>query len=75
MTSKELALKVLEVMDSHEKSYISGGITGGHYSKTILHCFTEIFSNQTDEYFPYYFAIQLAWNDMESWARSQIAKP
>jgi len=72
MTSKELALNVLEVMNLHEKSYIPGGTTGGHYSKTILHCFTEVFSDKTDEYFPYYFAIQLAWNDMEAWALRSI---
>lgn len=72
MTLKEIAQKILDTMDAHEKSF-EPNYAGGYYKKHIIDAFIEVFGSSHFKYEPYYYAIEHSWNDMESWA-NQVLK-
>ena len=76
MSHREIATKVLAVMDLHEKSYVKTGISvdragnkhqEGYHAKTRNQCFQEIFGNESFLYEPYRILIQTYKRDLEHW--------
>lgn len=71
MNIKEIANKVLLVMDTHEKSFVPGKLHGW-YQKTIRESYEEVFGKEAVIYEPYYLSIHYCWNDMEWWANLML---
>ena len=80
MSHKEIATKILDVIDLHKKSYIKTGISmdragnkheEGIHTKTITECFQEIFGDDSFLYDIQYDSV--VWpSKMESWAISVL---
>ena len=77
MTHKQIATKILDVIDLHKKSYVKIGIgfdragkqyEHGMHTKTITQCFQEIFGDDSFLYEPYKIVLDVWPSKMESWA-------
>lgn len=76
MTHREIATKILAVMDLYEKSWVKTGISWdragnkheeGYHTKTRNQCFQEIFGDESFLYEPYRILIQTYKRDLEHW--------
>jgi hypothetical protein len=72
MTTKEIAAKILIVIDRHETSYSYKCDEGGFYSKSIDNCFQEVFQEDTFSYYPYNMAIKQSRDYMKFWAKEVL---
>lgn len=81
MTHKEIATKILDVIDLHKKSYVKTGIgfdragkkhEEGIHTETITQCFQEIFGDDSFLYEPYRIVLDVWPSKMESWAISVL---
>lgn len=81
ITHKEIATKILDVIDLHKKSYIKTGISTDRagnkheeriHTKTITECFQEIFGDDSFLYEPYRIVLDVWPSKMESWAISVL---
>ena len=77
MTHREIAIKVLDVIDLREKSWVKTGIgvdrvgkehEQGHYTKTDDQCFKEIFGDDSFLYESYKICCKLFTKEMKDWA-------
>ena len=77
MTHKEIATKILHVIDLHKKSYVKTGISmdragkkyeEGIHTETITQCFQKIFGDDSFLYEPYRIVLDVWPSKMESWA-------
>jgi hypothetical protein len=69
MTIKEIAAKILLVIEVREKSYLYKRDRGGFYNKTLDECFHEVFREDTFSYYPHNMAIKQSQSYMEFWAK------
>ena len=72
MTPKQIAAKILIVIDLYETSYSYKCDSGGFYSKPIDNCFQEVFQEDTFSYYPYNMAIKQARDYMKFWAKEVL---
>lgn len=74
MTLKEIAAKILIVMDIRENSFVKETGKYGKYTKTIRDSFKEVFGEEYLMYEPYCLATYYCWNDMITWANFILSK-
>lgn len=72
MTPKQIAAKILIVIDLYETSYSYKCDSGGFYSKPIDNCFQEVFQEDTFSYYPYNMAIKQSRDYMKFWAKEVL---
>lgn len=74
LSSKEIAIKIANIIRSHEESYTGTKEILGHYGRSMSDCWDNEFGPEMNnlEYWPYFLALLAYPSDMETWADSVV---
>ena len=72
LSSKEIAIKITNIIRTHEESYTGTKEILGHYGRSMSDCWDNEFGSESNNlnYWPYFLALLAYPTDMETWANS-----
>jgi hypothetical protein len=74
LSSKEIAIKIANIIHNYEKGYTGTKEVLGHYGRSMSDCWDNEFGSEANnlDYWPYFLALLAYPDDMKTWTDSVV---